>query len=58
MQMEMGRLAEAAVEAATALPIRYHNLFWRWFAFGFAAFAAVLAIFWLLIARPDFGTWF
>ncbi|TIQ24017.1 DUF2269 family protein, partial [Mesorhizobium sp.] len=27
-------------------------LFWLWFAFGFPAFAAVLGIFWLMIARP------
>jgi uncharacterized membrane protein len=25
-----------------------------WFALGFAAFTAVLAIFWLMIARPVF----
>ncbi len=25
-----------------------------WFAFGFPAFAAVAAIFWLMIARPQF----
>ena len=30
----------------------YHRLFRLWFAFGFPAFAAVLAIFWLMIARP------
>ena len=34
------------------LPAAYHRLFWTWFAFGFPAFAAVLAIFWLMIARP------
>ena len=58
MQMKMRRLAEAAVEANTALPAEYHILFWRWFAFGFPAFAAVLAIFWLMITRPDLGMWF
>ena len=57
MQMEMRRLAEASVEAGTELPTRYHYLFWRWFAFGFPAFAAVLAIFWLMISRPDLGVW-
>jgi len=35
------------------LPPAYHRLFWMWFAFGFPAFAAVLGIFWLMIARPD-----
>jgi uncharacterized membrane protein len=58
MQMEMRRLAEAAVGAGEPLPDRYHYLFWRWFAFGFPAFGAVMAIFWLMISRPDLGMWF
>ncbi len=33
----------------------YHRLFWWWFAFGFPAFGAVLAIFWLMIAKPQLG---
>lgn len=52
MQMEMRRLADAAVASATPLPERYHQLFRTWFAFGFPAFAAVLGIFWLMIQRP------
>jgi uncharacterized membrane protein len=52
MQMEMGRLAEIASKSEQPLPKRYHRLFWLWFAFGFPAFAAVLAIFWLMITRP------
>jgi uncharacterized membrane protein len=58
MQMEMRRLAEAAVEAGEPLPDRYHYLFWRWFAFGFPAFGAVMVILWLMISRPDLGMWF
>ncbi|TWH27487.1 MULTISPECIES: DUF2269 domain-containing protein [unclassified Aminobacter] len=52
MQMEMRRLAEAAVASGSPLPERYHFLFRLWFAFGFPAFAAVLGIFWLMIQRP------
>lgn len=52
MQMEMRRLATEAAERNTALPDRYHRLFRLWFIFGFPAFGAVLAIFWLMIARP------
>ena len=37
------------------LPAEYHRLFRLWFAFGFPAFAAVLAIFWLMIAKPPLG---
>jgi uncharacterized membrane protein len=52
MQMRMRDLAAAAAAAEAPLPTAYHRLFRRWFAFGFPAFAAVLAIFWLMIARP------
>jgi uncharacterized membrane protein len=57
MQIQMRRLAEAAVETDTPLPARYHHLFWRWYGFGFPAFVAVLAIFWLMISRPNLGVW-
>ena len=52
MQMRMRDLAVEAVRAGSPLPHAYHRLFWTWFAFGFPAFAAVLGIFWLMIARP------
>lgn len=52
MQSRMRDLAAAAVAAGEALPAAYHRLFRTWFAFGFPAFASVLAIFWLMIARP------
>ena len=55
MQMRMRDLAAAAVRDGTALPRRYHRLFWTWFAFGFPAFAAVLAILWLMTSRPMFS---
>ena len=51
-QIRMRDLAAAASRAAEPLPRRYHRLFWTWFAFGFPAFASVLAIFWLMINRP------
>ena len=54
MQIEMRDLAAAAAQTGSALPKRYHELFRRWFIFGFPAFAAVLAIVWLMITRP---TW-
>jgi uncharacterized membrane protein len=52
MQMRMRDLAAAAAHEGASLPPEYHRLFRLWFAFGFPAFAAVLAIFWLMIARP------
>lgn len=53
MQMRLRDLAQEAVEKNAPLPRAYHRLFWLWFSFGFPAFAAVLAIFWLMIARPQ-----
>jgi uncharacterized membrane protein len=55
MQMRMRDLATQAARGGTPLPPEYHRLFRLWFAFGFPAFAAVLAIFWLMIARPRIG---
>jgi uncharacterized membrane protein len=57
MQMRMRDLACDAVRSNRPLPAAYHRLFWTWFAFGFPAFAAVLAIFWLMIARPALTVW-
>lgn len=54
MQLRMTRLAEAAVEAGTALPAAYNRLFRWWFALGWPAFAGVLAVYWLMIAKPGF----
>jgi uncharacterized membrane protein len=53
MQMRMRDLAESAARSGEPLPPAYHKLFWTWFAFGFPAFAAVLAILWLMIARRE-----
>jgi uncharacterized membrane protein len=52
MQARMRDLAAEAGAAGRPLPPAYDRLFRWWFAFGFPAFAAVAAIFWLMIARP------
>jgi uncharacterized membrane protein len=57
MQMRMRDLAAAAVRDGAPLPADSHRLFQLWFAFGFPAFAAVMAIFWLMIQRPSFVLW-
>jgi uncharacterized membrane protein len=38
------------------LPHTYHQIFRLWFAFGFPACGAVMAIFWLMTARPAIGS--
>jgi uncharacterized membrane protein len=53
MQMRMRDLACAAAAANKPLSPEYHRLFRLWFAFGFPAFGAVLAIFWLMMAKPQ-----
>ncbi len=50
------RLRDLAVAAKQdVLPLSYHRLFKLWFALGWPAFAAVLAIFWLMVAKPSLG---
>jgi uncharacterized membrane protein len=52
MQIRMRDLARLAACGGQALPAEYHRLFRLWFACGFPAFAAVVAIVWLMLARP------
>jgi len=52
IQHRMHGLAKAAAASGEALPPAYFTLFRIWFACGFPAFAGVLAILWLMIARP------
>jgi uncharacterized membrane protein len=52
IQMRVAALASAAAEAREPLPAEYRRLFRIWFALGWPAFAGVLAIFWLMIAKP------
>jgi uncharacterized membrane protein len=52
MQIEMRDLARAAVVSGAALPPRYFTLFNRWFLFGIPGFGSVMAILWLMIAKP------
>lgn len=54
MQARMKTLAEQAVESQSPLPDSYYRLFRIWFVCGFPAFFSVLAILWLMIARPVF----
>ena len=52
IQIRLRDLARAAVAAGQPLPRAYHRWFRVWFAFGFPGFGAVMAIFWLMIAKP------
>jgi uncharacterized membrane protein len=52
MQIEMRDLARRAAAENAALPPRYFALFRRWFLFGIPGFGSVMAILWLMIAKP------
>jgi len=52
MQIEMRDLARISAGKNQQLPPRYFVLFRRWFLFGIPGFGAVMAILWLMIARP------
>jgi uncharacterized membrane protein len=54
MQIEMRDLARRAAAQNTPLPARYFVLYRRWFLFGIPGFGAVMAILWLMIAKPIF----
>jgi uncharacterized membrane protein len=55
MQRRMRDLAAGAAAEGAPLPAAYHRLFRLWFIYGFPGFGAVLAILWLMIAKPVFG---
>jgi uncharacterized membrane protein len=52
MQIEMRDLARSAVLQNQPLPPRYFALFRRWFVFGIPGFGSVMAILWLMVAKP------
>lgn len=54
IQGQLRNLAKEAAAVGTPLPPRYFQLYRIWFAFGFPAFFAVMAIVWLMTARPGF----
>lgn len=54
IQIRLRDLAQQADQQGTALPDEYHRLYRIWFACGWPAFAAMIALFWVMLARPDF----
>lgn len=54
IQIVLRDLAAEAARTGTPLPPRYRRLYRIWFALGIPAFTAVLAILWLMLARPAF----
>ncbi|SMR70735.1 Uncharacterized membrane protein [Aliiroseovarius halocynthiae] len=54
IQIRLRDLAQQAADQGEPLPEAYHRLYRIWFAFGWPAFAAMIAIFWVMLARPNF----
>jgi len=54
IQLKMRNLARVAQTTNTELPTTYYKLNNLWFILGFPAFVSVLAIFWLMVAKPQF----
>jgi len=52
IQLRLKRLAEQAAADGADLPPAYHRLYRLWFILGWPAFAAVMGIYWLMIAKP------
>lgn len=53
IQIKMRDLARSAATRGVPLDLQYHRLYRRWFLLGIPAFVSVLAILWLMVARPD-----
>lgn len=53
IQVRLRDIARTCTAAGAPLPPRFDRLYRIWFAFGFPAFVSVLAILWLMLARPD-----
>lgn len=52
IQIEMRRIVDQIADGE-ALPARYFNLSRTWFVLGWPAFAGVIVIFWLMVAKPE-----
>lgn len=54
IQIKLRDLARIADSEQIPLQTAYRRLYRVWFAFGFPAFFAVLAIIWLMLTKPSF----
>lgn len=52
IQIKMRDLARVAAKYETELPPQYYRLYRIWFICGIPAFLAILAIVWLMLAKP------
>jgi uncharacterized membrane protein len=55
IQIRIRDLAREAARTRAALPEAFDRLYRRWLWLGVPGFTAVLAILWLMVAKPSFG---
>lgn len=55
LQMRIRDLATVAAENNAPMPDAAKRAFRIWFVLGWPAFAALMAIFWLMVAKPELG---
>ncbi len=53
VQIRLRKISAETARRGDPLPASYHRLFRIWFVLGWPAFLAVLAILWLMIAKPQ-----
>lgn len=53
IQIKVAAQSAAAAEAAGPLPSACHRLMGLWFCLGWPAFLSMIAIFWLMVAKPS-----
>ncbi len=54
LQLKIRDLAAEALATNTPLPPQADKLYRIWFALGWPAFAALVAVFWLMVNKPQF----
>ena len=52
LQIKIRDIAQETAAASRALPATYNRYIKLWFVLGWPAFAAVIAIFWLMVEKP------
>ena len=54
IQIKLARIAEQAVADDTPLPATFFRQRTIWFVLGWPAFSALIGVFYLMVAKPDF----
>ncbi len=53
IQIRLRKIIQESFDNGTELPPEYHSLFRIWFLLGWPAFIALVAIFYLMVAKPS-----